>query len=116
MVFLRIYRIKTTRGLWAVVWGQYVLRRHLTGKALSQGDANAQALARWQYVERLAKHCGQMPSEQLSMLAQKAKFSHHTLIQEELAMFDTEIGGLLVSLKKQNIFRKFYHRFVLALY
>ncbi len=98
------------------LWGQYALRIALRKRELSRGDRNAQALARWQYSQRLAKRGTEPCNEVLYGLAQKARFSQHTLTDEELSLFDGYLAGAVAALKKRNVFMQIYYRLVLALY
>lgn len=75
-------------GALAAVAGQYFLRRQLRRRKLKKGSPNRQALSRWAFVKRMAKLIGQQPPEELYRLAEKAKFSQHTLTEEELARMD----------------------------
>ena len=68
--------------------GQRRLRRTLRRAACRRGDPNTQALARWRETEKLAKLLKEPPPAELAALAQKAKFSQHTLTAEELCAFD----------------------------
>ena len=71
-----------------VLTGQYALRRQLRKKKLKKGSSNQQALARWRWVLRMARLTGLSVPEELEFLAEKAKFSQHTLTEEELAQMD----------------------------
>lgn len=77
-----------TACLAAVLVGQYLLRLRLRNKKMRTGHHNQQALARWRYVGQMAKLTGTEPPEELEFLAQKAKFSQHTLTVQELMEFD----------------------------
>jgi hypothetical protein len=56
------------------------------------------------------------PPEALYHLAQKAKFSQHTISAEELAAFDRENTRLRGVLQRQNVFKQLAYTLVLALY
>lgn len=71
----------------ALTGGQYWLRRGLRRKKMGSGHRNAQALACWQEVQRMARLTGQTPPEALETLAEKAKFSQHTLTMAERMEF-----------------------------
>lgn len=72
----------------AAVWGQSEWRVRRRRAAWNRGQPNRQALARWGQVNRLAWLLKVPVPEELEALAQKARFSQHTLTQEELAQFD----------------------------
>ena len=102
-------------GLAAVV-AQWQLRLWLRKRKLRRGDHNRQALARWALLERMAALNRETPSEALHQLAQKAKFSQHTLSAEELAAFDRENARLRGALRKRNFAMQLVYTLVYALY
>lgn len=68
-----------------LLWGQYRLRRRLFVKAICCGDPNHRALVIYRRLRRLSKWTGRSVSPVLTQLAQKARFSPHTLTPEELS-------------------------------
>ena len=76
---------------------------------------NARALARWQEVELICHACGKDVPEELEALAQKAKFSQHTLTAEEVKTFDTWLKTGRKELKKLPFWKRLFCRYVLAL-
>lgn len=103
-------------GLFALIWGQYALRKLLRKGKLRKGSINLQTLNHWQYATLLAKHLKQAPPEQLQALAEKAKFSQYAITLEELAEFAAYEKQAVGCLKKRNVFLRLYHCLVLALY
>ena len=75
-------------GIVGFLAGQYGLRRMLRRKKLRKGHRNTRALACWRETKRMARLTGQTPPEELEALAEKAKFSQHTLSAAELLEFD----------------------------
>ena len=79
--------LTTAAGLWAaaivgLVWlGQYLPKR-LRTRRLSSPDTNQAVLAGYRCLTRLKKWGGTVPHEALE-LARKARFSQHTLTEEE---------------------------------
>jgi len=67
---------------------QYWLRLRHKSRKMHTGPHNSRALARWREVLRLAKLTKWPPSDALEALAEKAKFSQHTLTAAELREFD----------------------------
>lgn len=94
--------------------GQARLRRHLRSARRRKGSPNAQALYCWQEAELLAKLLKEVPPKRLENLAQKAKFSQHTLSAEELAAFDSYLQTAKTQLKQTPWYRKLVHRYLLA--
>lgn len=74
-------------GVCGAVWGQYVLRRNKRHKRMTTGANNARALAMWRESLRFGRILKLPLPEDLLMLAEKAKFSQHTLTDGELAAF-----------------------------
>lgn len=66
---------------------QRSVRIHLRRRRQETARPNARGLAMWQETELLSKLLHQPPPEALEALAQKAKFSQHTLTAEELEQF-----------------------------
>ena len=56
------------------------------------------------------------PPKELLELAEKAKFSHHTLKAEELQPFGLYRREAVEQLKKRNLFLQIYYRLILAKY
>lgn len=99
-----------------LLWLQYRVRWLLRKKRLQRGNTNAQALSHWQYALHLAQHLAEQPPEELQTLAEKAKFSLHTITQQELDTMAAWETQCVARLKKKNIFVCVYYRFILALY
>lgn len=92
------------------------VRLKLRKRKRNEGAENRQALALWQEVTLFARALGQTPDKELFDLAQKAKFSQHTLTREELEQFAAYLDKAQKSLSAKSLFRRFYFRVVLALY
>lgn len=80
------------------------------------GTPNEQALARWRETELLCRLLKESPGEELTSLAQKAKFSPHTLTPEELARFDSHNRVCLRQLRSQRWYRRLVHQYIYAIY
>lgn len=72
----------------AVAAGQYRVRIALRRKKMQTGYPNQKALARWRYAIRMSRLTKLETPEELELLAEKAKFSQHTLTAQELKVFD----------------------------
>ncbi len=103
-------------ALVAAVWGQYRLRLYVKMRRRSKLSPNALTLVRWQETVRFARLLGQMPEKELFTLAEKARFSQHTITQQELARFDTYAEAAKEKLQSHSLFRRFYYRIILAVY
>ena len=102
-------------GIVAVIF-QWQLRVWLRQRRQHSGRTNAQALARWQEAVLLSRLSGQPPEETLHALAQKAKFSSHTITQEELHRFDTWMAQTKKVLRKRPVWYQLLYTLILALY
>lgn len=107
--------------LWTVaiillIIGQWLLRRYLKKKHLHQGKPNAQALKRYRETRRLARLCGLPLPDDLTALAQKAKFSQYALTREELGQFDGYILDYTRTLRDKPWYYRLVYRFVFAAY
>ncbi len=66
------------------VWCQRRVRLARRHAAMHRGAPNARALVVWQEIARAARFTGTPPDETVYALAQKARFSQHTLTTDEL--------------------------------
>lgn len=99
-----------------LVWLQRRIRLWVKKRRFEKGNANRQALAKWQEAERLSKALKEPPPQPLRELAEKAKFSPYILTEEELNHFDVYLETGVTRLKKKNIFSRFWYTWILALY
>lgn len=97
-----------------------LLRRWLIlrgrNRRCSRGRPNRQALWLWRWLWALGKQCGAPPEEELFCLAEKARFSQHTLTEEELGLLRQAVELRIMQLKQQTAIRRFWLRFGLVLY
>lgn len=71
-----------------ITLGQWRLRLYWRRKQFAKGSPNQQALARWRELARLSRLTGQKPDRDALAIAQRAKYSQHTISPEELARLD----------------------------
>ena len=95
---------------------QRSLRLALRRRRQQRGDPNRQALQRWREAERLARLLKECPTEELMVLAQKAKFSQYQLTEEELSRFDSFNRTCLRRLKKKPWYLRLVYKFIYAVY
>ena len=91
-------------------------RLRLRRKLQRTGDVNKQALYRWREALRLSRLLKESPTEELIVLAQKAKFSQYELTQEELLQFDSFNRTCLKQLKKKPWYLQLIHQYIYAAY
>ncbi len=97
-----------------LIVGQYWLRRNIRKKKMYRGKPNAQALARWREVCRYGKILKKAPPESLLELAEKARFSQHSLTGEELKEFALYLKAAATELGKKNWAYRLLCRLVFA--
>lgn len=71
----------------AALFGQYSIRKAIRRRRMRSGQRNKRALCMWQEVKRMARITGRTAPAELRELAEKAKFSQHTLTAAELQEF-----------------------------
>ncbi len=103
-------------ALVAAVWGQYRLRLYVRFRRNSKLNPNELTVVRWRETVRFARLLGQIPEKELFELAQKARFSQHTMTQSELALFDDYAKTAKEKLQKRPWPHRFYYRIILAVY
>ena len=103
-------------ALIAAAFIQRSIRLRRWQKRLADAAPNQRALLLWQNAEGLASLLNTQPPKELLELAEKAKFSHHTLTPEELQPFGLYRREAVEQLKKRNLFLQIYYRLILAKY
>ena len=102
-------------ALLAVLWGQYRLRRNRRNRQQHRGLPNQQALARWREIHLIEKLLKQEPEENLLALAEKARFSQHTLCNEELALLQLALNARQQALSEKPWYQRLWIKLILAL-
>ena len=98
-----------------VLWVQYTARLRLRLKNQKTGPRNAQALARWQEIQRLGRLLKSTPPENLLDLAEKARFSQHILTKEELFALGQYLQQQRQSVQKQPLWKRFFLKLIWAI-
>lgn len=98
------------------VIGQWRLRVKLRMQQRSRGRRNAQALSRWQEVRLHCRVRREEPDSRLYELAQKARFSHHTVTREELQEFDAWLTASIDAIRHLPFWKKLLVTILYALY
>ena len=98
------------------LWGQRVIRLNRRQRKLLEGDINIRALFAWNLSLKYAKALKKKPDNKLKKLAEKAKFSQHSLTAQELNAFNTYFSDAKENLKSSSWYQKLYHRLILVLY
>lgn len=100
----------------AALTGQWRLRVWLRRKRRGRGGRNAQALARWREAALYARVWKEPPEDWVLALAQKAKFSHHTVTREELNELDSWLRGATEKTRLMHIWQRCLATVIYALY
>jgi len=89
------------------LWGQYRLRIWAKRRYLHRGGPNRQALNRYRLIRRRSKLLKTPIPERMTVLAEKAKFSQHTLTRGELRELDGYLEILAEKLTRNSPFLRF---------
>ena len=95
---------------------QWRLRVAIRYGRLHRGDSNKMALHRWGVVERMAHFAGEDAPEEAYWIAQKARFSPHTISREELRTLDEAAEQLRCTLRSHGLHKRVIYTLILALY
>ena len=95
---------------------QWKLRIWLREKRRKWLDPNALTLSLWRETSRLSRLLRCPPDKALYMLAQKAKFSQHTMQEEELNQFRKAVVAQKKLLRKRHFGWQLLYCLVLAVY
>ena len=102
-------------GIGLVIF-QWKLRVYRRLRRCNRGATNQQALSCWQELERLHHYLGNAPEDAALQLAEKAKFSPHTLTEQELSVFRSALKAARMALRQKSWPRRLWYRLVLGLY
>jgi len=115
-LFRLLIWLLTAAAIIGAVPAQRRLRLFLRQKRRSGLEPNALALQYWHDALRRGRLLGKKPPRSLERLAQKAKFSQHTLTEEELS----RLRGFIAEAEAELAVRPWYWqlllRYVLAIY
>ena len=100
----------------AAIAAQRAARLSLRKRRMTRGRANARALALWREASLYARLLRQPVPRPLERLAQKAKYSQHTLTQPELAEFEKYLRAARSQCRAEPWYRQLLYRWVFALY
>ena len=100
----------------AVIFGQWFLRRYRKLQRMRKGPANRRALVCYRETKRICRALKTEIPESLVALAEKARFSQHTLTTDELSAANAAYRTCLQALHQGRWYQKLIWRFLLALY
>lgn len=95
---------------------QWRLRVWLRQSRLRRGEPNRRALRHWKLLARMCRLAKQAPPEECFWLAQKAKFSQHTLTPQELHTMGQAVKNAELVLRKQNFLSQLLYTVIFAVY
>ncbi len=96
----------------ALIIVQWRLRLILKRRAMARGNTNERALRIWKQI----RSCRLTEDPQMLELARKAKFSNHTITQEELAQMEKCLENAIGQMREKAWYHKVIDRLILALY
>lgn len=85
-------------------------------KRCRKGHPNRRALTCWRWLVQLTKAQGGAVPEELLCLAEKARFSQHTLTEEELARLRQAVDDQIALLRQRPLSTRLWHQYGLVLY
>ena len=97
-----------------VVTVQRSIRIRLRRSRQQTARPNARGLAMWQETEQLSRLLRQPSPEALETLAQKAKFSQHTLTAEELEQFTAYLTDARHQLEQKPLYLRLVYMYLYA--
>ena len=103
-------------GALGLLLSQWRLRLHRRKKALTRGSTNQQVLAYWQELDRCHSRLPEPPAEKIRDLAEKAKFSPHTLSSSEVAQMAAALAQAREKLAEKSVLKRLWDRLIWALY
>lgn len=106
----------TTAGGVCLLITQWKLRVYARQKRCCKGTQNQRALSLWRELERMHRYLDAPPAESIRELAEKAKFSPHTLTEEELTCIRSALCDAKQALRAKPRLRRLWYRLILALY
>lgn len=95
---------------------QRTLRIAVRRRRILRSDPNARALLMWREVVRYSRIFGEVPPRALEQLAEKAKYSSHTLERAETARFEQYLSSARARCRTHRWYRRFVYRWIFALY
>ena len=96
------------------VEAQRNIRIRLRRRRQQSAPPNTRGLAMWQETDLLSRLLGQAPPQALETLAQKAKFSQHTLTAEELKQFTQYLSDVRHQLGRKPWYLRLVYRYLYA--
>lgn len=94
---------------------QREVRVALRRQRIRRGTPNRRALILWRETTRMARLLKQHPPKELEELAQKAKFSQHTLTAQELTAFESWLREARRRVREMPWYRRLLWRYLYAL-
>ena len=115
---------KGRSGLWilapVLLWGllelQRLIRLRIRRNARRRGKFNRRLLVLWGELERLYRRLKEVPSQELLDLAEKAKYSPHRIMPEELAVMRRAVSDAEERLRKRPWYLRLVDRYIFSAY
>lgn len=101
--------------IFAVI-AQRQLRLERRARQRRRGKPNARALQRWRELARLHRLLKTEPSAEAEQIAEKARYSQHSVTCEELRLLDVQIAAAKAQMQQRPWYLKFIDRYVFVVY
>jgi hypothetical protein len=98
------------------LWLRHRIGMHYRRERCRKDHPNRRALARWRWLVQLTKATGTTIPEELLCLAEKARFSQHTITEAELTLLTQAVEAEIRIAKTASLSKRLWHRFGLVLY
>ncbi len=98
----------------AAIWGQYALRLGRRRKKRGRGGPNDRALTMWKEIVHFSRLYRKPLPEELIALAEKAKFSQHTLTSSEVKAFRAALQSLSLELAQKSWYKRLFWKLIFA--
>ena len=103
-------------GLLGMLWLRRWLGLHYRRERCTKGHPNRRLLAYWRWLVPLAKTSGIPVEEEQLSLAEKARFSQHTMSDQELEQMRLAVEQRITALKSAPKRKKLWYKYGLVLY
>lgn len=95
---------------------RYLAARQRRAERCSRGTPNRRAMAYWRWLVLLARQEGTVIEEELICLAEKARFSQHTMTEEEIGQLHQAVESRIDRLKQYPAGKQLWFRLGKVLY
>ena len=103
-------------GLLCILWLRRGLGLHYRRERCTKGHPNRRVMAYWRWLISLAKASGLPVEEEQLSLAEKARFSQHTMSDQELEQMRLAVERRITALQTAPKGKKLWYQYGLVLF